>query len=198
MFTYWKYYDIMWRLRTILVGMSYSPRFCIDSIYIIGVHSLHCSPLSYLCLAPLVYRMYQSKVHSHLSYLLTQFYWHKHSIVSCSEIKVKKNVTFDSADSTATYREPRTLVFNRSMSVGTENDTFTTINVPLVVGFSISNLVTESCLWLANSHNLLPWWTVNNDIVTVSSHNLLPWWTVNNDVIICCDIYSWYQSAGVI
>ncbi|XP_067945484.1 lysosome membrane protein 2-like isoform X2 [Watersipora subatra] len=48
------------------------------------------------------------------------------------EIKVKKNVTFDTEAHTATYVEPRTLVFDRSLSVGDENDTFITINVPLV------------------------------------------------------------------
>ena len=44
-------------------------------------------------------------------------------------------MTFDTEESTATYIEPRTLVYNRTASVGTENDTFTTINVPLVVSY---------------------------------------------------------------
>lgn len=59
--------------------------------------------------------------------------------VHCSEFKVKKNVTFLS-NNTITYIEPRTMVFNRSASVGSENDTFITLNVPVYVSIMICDL----------------------------------------------------------
>jgi len=49
------------------------------------------------------------------------------------EIKVKENVTFDTESSTASFVSPRSMVFNRSLSVGDENTTFVTINVPFIV-----------------------------------------------------------------
>ena len=40
------------------------------------------------------------------------------------------------ANGTVSYKQIRTFIFNRSLSVGPESDTFTTINIPLMVCFS--------------------------------------------------------------
>ena len=49
-----------------------------------------------------------------------------------SERKVKHDVVFHD-NNTVTYKERRTMIFNRTMSTGSENDTFVTINIPLMV-----------------------------------------------------------------
>ncbi|KAI8483861.1 lipopolysaccharide transport [Branchiostoma belcheri] len=48
-----------------------------------------------------------------------------------SERVVKTNITFHD-NGTVSYLQPRTFTFLRNMSVGPENDTFTSLNIPLV------------------------------------------------------------------
>ncbi|XP_067945487.1 lysosome membrane protein 2-like isoform X1 [Watersipora subatra] len=56
--------------------------------------------------------------------------------------KVKENIVFQK-NGTVSYRAPRTMIFNAAMSSGSENDTFTTINVPL---YTIMNMLKTSAL----------------------------------------------------
>jgi len=50
-------------------------------------------------------------------------------------MKVKEDVIFQQ-NGTVAYRAPRTMVFSPEQSAGSENDTFTSINVPLYVSMN--------------------------------------------------------------
>jgi len=56
------------------------------------------------------------------------------------ESRHKINVTFHDDNNTVTYREDKFYVFDRDMSVGPEEDTFTTVNIPLMVLLSFDFL----------------------------------------------------------
>ena len=67
-------------------------------------------------------------------------------VISCptfcdSEIEDKKNVTFN--DTVLSYLQPKSFVFEPKMSEGfLENDTFTSVDIPLLVGvFFGSNIL---------------------------------------------------------
>ncbi|KAK2170585.1 hypothetical protein LSH36_2g18026 [Paralvinella palmiformis] len=48
------------------------------------------------------------------------------------EYRPKEDIVFSKNDTLVSYREPKTYVFIPDMSVGKENDTFTTVNFPLL------------------------------------------------------------------
>jgi CD36 family len=63
------------------------------------------------------------------------------------EVRNKTDIDFGNAGSTLRYREQKFYVFERSLSCGDENDTFTTVNLPLLVSYYFD--------WLNNGKSVL-------------------------------------------
>ena len=49
------------------------------------------------------------------------------------ELLGKKDIKFHDNGRLLSYRNPKAYVFERDLSVGSENDTFTTVNLPILV-----------------------------------------------------------------
>lgn len=80
----------------------------------------------------------------------------------------KSNVTFND-NNTVTYKQVQTFVFDRDLSVGEENDTFTTINAPL---FTVGTLLQFEASWLQTAVNALLEELGEVPLVTVSVYDI--------------------------
>jgi len=74
------------------------------------------------------------------------------------EVKIKQNLEWDTENSKVTFRSPRSWIFNSTLSGKlTENDTFTTINVPLIAVVTLIDSVSvgEEIIQMALKTGLL-------------------------------------------
>ena len=56
-------------------------------------------------------------------------------LVASREIKNKQNITFSKNKELVGYEEPKFYVFEQDLSAGSENDSFTLLNFPILVRF---------------------------------------------------------------
>ncbi|KAH3692244.1 lysosome membrane protein 2-like isoform X2 [Dreissena polymorpha] len=86
------------------------------------------------------------------------------------ENRHKINVTFHDNNGTVTYREDKYYIFDRDLSVGPETDTFTTVNIPLMV---IANIVKREFSWLQKLVDSLLDWGETDVFMTLSVKDLV-------------------------
>nr|KAG5688735.1 hypothetical protein BaRGS_002059 [Batillaria attramentaria] len=80
----------------------------------------------------------------------------------------KFNVTFN-PNHTVTYRQRQTFYFDRDLSVGSDNDTFITVNAPL---FTVGTLLQYEYPWLQDAVNVLMESLEEKALVNVSVHDI--------------------------
>ena len=53
--------------------------------------------------------------------------------LSSRELRSKEDITFEKNGTVISYREPKAYVFEEHLSVGSHDDNFTTVNLPILV-----------------------------------------------------------------
>ncbi|XP_052792944.1 lysosome membrane protein 2-like [Mya arenaria] len=89
---------------------------------------------------------------------------------SYRENRHKINVSFHDENDTVTYKEDKYYVFDRAMSNGTEDDKFTTVNIPLML---IANIVKREVDWLQKIADALIEWGEKDVFMTLSVKDLV-------------------------